>query len=148
MNMVIVLQKRNLTNVFFFFFFSVFVIFLSFVWVAYLQYGTNVVFNTTTLTFHPLQNFSLCLFVFFFSPVQTQGITVCSADPGMTYCNYPAHCVNTTSNVSCVCAIGYADDPPQCVGESKTITICMVKELDLLGFFCYFSCPHDLKLLN
>ena len=63
---------------------------------------------------HSLQYLLFCLC--FFSLVQTQGITVCSADPEMTNCYYPAHCVNTSSNVSCVCGNGYTGDPPQCEG--------------------------------
>ena len=63
-----------------------------------------------------MQYFSLSLY--FFSLVQTQGIAACSADPLMKNCPYPAYCVNTSSNVSCVCGNGYAGDPPQCVGES------------------------------
>ncbi|KAL9954036.1 hypothetical protein ACROYT_G041524 [Oculina patagonica] len=32
----------------------------------------------------------------------------------MTNCRLPAHCVNTRSNVSCVCGSGFAGIPPQC----------------------------------
>ena len=53
----------------------------------------------------------------FFLLVQTQGIAFCSTDPEMTNCDFPAHCVNTGSNFSCVCMDGFAGDPPQCEGE-------------------------------
>lgn len=61
-----------------------------------------------------LQYFSLCLC--FFLLVRTQGVAACSADPEMTTCYPPAHCVTMSSNVSCVCGNGYAGDPPQCEG--------------------------------
>ena len=49
--------------------------------------------------------------------VQTQGITFCSSDPELTNCEFPAHCVNTSSGSSCVCSDGYSGDPAQCEGE-------------------------------
>ena len=38
----------------------------------------------------------------------------CSSDPDMTNCEFPAHCVNTSSGVSCICSNGYFGDPPKC----------------------------------
>lgn len=49
--------------------------------------------------------------------VQTQGITFCSSDPELTNCEFPAHCVNTSSGSSCLCSDGYSGDPAQCEGE-------------------------------
>ncbi|KAJ7330792.1 hypothetical protein OS493_021724 [Desmophyllum pertusum] len=47
--------------------------------------------------------------------LETQGITVCSADPEMTNCNFPAHCVNTSrKHVSCVCITGFVGVSPHC----------------------------------
>ncbi|XP_020614869.1 matrilin-2-like [Orbicella faveolata] len=46
--------------------------------------------------------------------LQTQGITFCSIDPEMTNCEFPAHCVNMSTGVSCMCSDGYVGDPHQC----------------------------------
>ena len=57
--------------------------------------------------------------------VQTQAIAFCSSDPGMTNCEFPARCVNTSSGFSCICRDGYVGVPPQCEGECYTLEIYM-----------------------
>ncbi|XP_020623484.1 fibrillin-2-like [Orbicella faveolata] len=50
----------------------------------------------------------------YFSLVHTQGITFCSSDPQMTNCEFPAHCVNSSSGFSCICSDGFVGDPSLC----------------------------------
>ena len=64
----------------------------------------------------------------YFSPVQSQGIAFCSFDTEMTNCEFPAHCVNTSRGVSCLCSDGYIGDPPQCEGKCYWLGIYPVVE--------------------
>ena len=64
-----------------------------------------------------------------FSLVQTQGIAFCGIDPEMTNCEFPAHCVNTSTGVSCICSDGYVGDPPKCEGECHWNGMLMLSKL-------------------
>lgn len=79
----------------------------------------------------------------YFSPVQSQGIAFCSFDPQMTNCEFPAHCVNTSSGVSCVCSDGYIGDPPRCEGKCYWLGICQKNffghHVDVINLFYEIS---------
>ena len=51
--------------------------------------------------------------------VQAQGITVCSADVDITSCHFGAHCVNESSNFTCICKDGFVGKSLQCEGEPQ-----------------------------
>ena len=46
----------------------------------------------------------------------------------MTNCEFPAHCVNTSGGVSCLCSDGYIGDPPQCEGKCYWLGIYLLSK--------------------
>ena len=80
----------------------------------------------------------------YFSLVNTQGITFCSTDLQMTSCEFPAHCVNSSSGLSCVCSDGFVGYPPLCEG----IFYQLVVNMFLKGLLEEVLVPERLELLN
>ena len=82
----------------------------------------------------------------FFLTVKMQGISVCSKDPEMTNCQFPAKCVNGRDDYSCLCSNGFFGVSPNCEGEYMIVrSISNSKYADL---YLALSCQIELLRKN